>query len=338
MCTWIRRIVLAVLALFMLSVATGVAYEQWSRWSAARAYPPPGELVEVGGKLSHLNCTGEGAPTVVLESGWSIGGSLDWVRVQPAIAGLTRVCSYDRAGILWSEARRGPRDATRSVEELHALLRAASEAPPFVIVGHSLGGALARVFASRFRDEVVGLVLVDSSHPEQETRVPEHLRASLPPLPSPIGMKVRAATGIYRLRTNHPGYGLPAEVDEPVWRFGPKSMGALADEAAATADILRQAGEAGVLNDLPVVVLTASFHATSGMSQAAIVEYQDTVLALHAELAALSTNSTHRTIEHSHHYIQLEAPEAVVAAVRDVLAAVRDGTRLGAEAGSPRLP
>jgi hypothetical protein len=141
-------------------------------------------------------------------------------------------------------------------------------------------------------------------------------------------MKFRSATGLYRQRASSGSYGLPTEISEVVGRFGPKSMTALADEMAAMDEILAQAGAAGTLADHPLVVLTAANHATSGMSQAGMVEYQDTLLALHAELAGLSTNADHRTIEHAHHYIQLVAPDAVVAAVQDVLAAVRDGTRL----------
>lgn len=325
MLRWVRRIALSVLALVVLTVFGGVAVEQWSRWKADRAYPPLGELVEVGGAWSHLNCAGDGEPTVVLESGWSGGGSLDWTLVQPKLSELTRACSYDRAGILWSEPRRGPRDANRIAEELHGLLEAAGEAPPYVMVGHSLGGPLVRVFDVRFPGEVVGFVFVDVSHPDQNERLPPEAKGSLPDL---SWTKLRAATGLYRLSARAPSYGLPSEASEVLKHLMPRGVSALADEQEALDDVFQQAGDTGPLGDRPLVVLTASNHARPGMSQAAIVSAQRAWLALQMELAALSTNSIQRTVEGAHHYIQLAKPEAVVDATREVVTAVRDGTRV----------
>jgi pimeloyl-ACP methyl ester carboxylesterase len=326
--TWVKRIVVAGLALALATLAAGIAYEQGSRWSAMRAYPPVGELVEINGKRTHLHCTGRGQPTVILESGASVGGSLDWTLVQPSIARLSRVCSYDRAGVLWSDRRRGPRDANRIAAELHALLGAVSEPPPYVMVGHSLGGALVRVFAGRFNEEVVGFVFIDSSHPDQEAR----LRAELPEYPyeipwSSLGM-IQTATGFYRLTAKPLGLGLGDELEEPMRRLQPKTVAALASELSVVDDIFEQAREAGALGDRPLVVLTAGNVRRPSMSQATGARYATVWLQLQTELAALSTNSLQRTVEHAHHYIQLANPEAVVAAVRDVLTAVRDSTPL----------
>jgi pimeloyl-ACP methyl ester carboxylesterase len=322
---WTRRIALGALVLAALTVFGGVAYERLSRWAADRAYPPIGELVELDGMRSHLNCEGDGEPTVILEAGWSGGGSLDWTLVQPELSELTRTCSYDRAGILWSERRRGPRDASRIAEELHGLLRVAGEAPPYVMVGHSLGGPLVRVFDARFPGKVVGFVFVDASHPDQYERLPPEARGSLL---NPFWRRLRAATGLHRLRTRPPGYGLPSEAGEVVQHLMPRSVAALTDEQEAVDEILRQAGEGGPLGNRPLVVLTASNHARPGMRQAAIVDAQRAWLALQLDLAALSSNSVQRTVEGAHHYIQLAKPEAVVDATRNVVTAVRDGTGL----------
>ena len=132
---WIRRIVLGGAASLVLLLVAGVVYEQWSRRSAARTFPPVRNLVEFDGSLSHLHCIGDGSPTVILEAGLDTRGSQAWVAVQPEIGSTTRVCSYDRAGIFWSEPRQEPRDANRIAEELHALLAAASESAPYVSVG-----------------------------------------------------------------------------------------------------------------------------------------------------------------------------------------------------------
>ncbi|HJP37411.1 MAG TPA: alpha/beta hydrolase [Gammaproteobacteria bacterium] len=131
----------------------------------------PGRLVSIGTHSIHLDCRGNGQPTIVLESG--IGGfSLEWHAVQSALAAHTRVCAYDRAGYGWSESGPMPRTATRSAGELHTLLAAAGEAPPYLLAAHSYGGFIVRLFAERHPDEVRGLVLVDASAPEQFERLP----------------------------------------------------------------------------------------------------------------------------------------------------------------------
>ena len=130
----------------MVVCSVGVAFEQWSRRSAARRFLPLGEMIEFGGARSHLHCLGQGRPNGCPGSRGG-GGSLDWVSVQPAVALTTRVCSYDRAGHLWSEQRDRPRDAETIASELYSLLEASSETDPFVMVGHSVGAAFALVFA-----------------------------------------------------------------------------------------------------------------------------------------------------------------------------------------------
>jgi pimeloyl-ACP methyl ester carboxylesterase len=325
---WARRIFLAILAFVTVPLALGVAFEQWSRWHAFRTFSPPGTVIDVDGKRFHLHCEGEGEPTVILEAGLSIGGSQDWVKVQPEIARLTRVCSYDRAGILWSESRRERRDAFRLASDLHALLSAASETPPYVMVGHSLGGLFIRVFASRFEEEVVGFVFVDPSHPEQDERLPR-TDSTRPEPPPPLLWRFRAATGIYRLRAKPANYGLPSGISKVVESFRPKTVAELAREEAAMGETMRQASETGLFSDRPLVVLTAALHGKPGMNQAQIREFQDTAVVLHAEVASLSTNSDHRIIEHAHHYIQLDTPQAVVRAITDVVSAVRGKSPLG---------
>lgn len=328
MLRWTRRITIGAPVLLVLMVGVGVGYEQWSRWSAVRSHPPTGRMVEASGARSHLNCVGKGEPTVIFESGWSGGGSLDWILVQPEIARFTRACSYDRAGVLWSERRSGPRDAKTIASELDELLEAAGETPPYVMVGHSLGGPLVRVFDAVSPGEVAGFVFVDVSHPDQGDRMPAEAEG---PSPDPLWAKVRAATGLYRLRATVPSYGLPNEAAEAVRDLMPSGVASLLDEHDAVGEIFRQAREAGSLDDRPLVVLTATRHARPGMSQAAIAEGQRAWQALQAELAELSTNSIHRTVEGAHHYIQLGRPEAVVEATREVVMAVRDGTSLTEE-------
>ncbi len=150
---------IVVLVLVVLILA-GAVYESSAEAADARAYPPPGRMVDVGGYRLHINCTGEGSPTVVIEAGWG-DSSASWGWVQPEVAKTTRVCTYDRAGMGWSEASPEPRTAREFAKELHTLLANANEPGPYVLVGHSLGGYTVRVYAHDYPEEVAGLVLVD---------------------------------------------------------------------------------------------------------------------------------------------------------------------------------
>ena len=134
--------------------------------------PMPGQLYDVGGHRLHLSCTGSGGPTVVLLGGMG-ETSAAWGLVQPAIAGTTRVCSYDRAGQAWSDSAPGPKDGVQVADDLHALLRRAGEPGPYVLAGHSVGGTYAMVYAAEYPDAVAGLVLLDSASPHQFTALPD---------------------------------------------------------------------------------------------------------------------------------------------------------------------
>jgi pimeloyl-ACP methyl ester carboxylesterase len=158
------------LALIVLLAAGGATYETIMRAGDTERYPPPGQLVDVGGHRLHLHCVGEGSPTVVLDAG--LGAfSLDWAAIQPQIATSTRVCAYDRAGLGWSEPGPLPRSPQQFADELHLLLTNAGVEGPYVLVVHSISGKTARLFASQHPNDVAGMVLVDARHES----VDEHL-------------------------------------------------------------------------------------------------------------------------------------------------------------------
>jgi len=159
------------IAFVVVLAAAGFLYENISEARDRRFHPMPGQLVDVGGYKMHIDCRGTGSPTVILESG--LGDSyISWHKVQPRIAQFTRVCSYDRAGLGYSDASPRPRTSRDIAEELHTLLRNAGITGPLILVGHSMGGFDVRLFTSLYRNDVVGMVLVDSSHPEQQKRLP----------------------------------------------------------------------------------------------------------------------------------------------------------------------
>jgi hypothetical protein len=156
--TWLLYPVLAVLAL----ASVGGGYQTVREAADARAFPPPGQLIDVGGHRLHLSCTGSGSPTVVLEPGaGGVSSDLGWIT--PAVARDTRVCVYDRAGRGWSESADTPQDARQIATDLHTLLHRAHVPGPYVLAGHSFGGLYTLTFAARYPDEVAGMVLADST-------------------------------------------------------------------------------------------------------------------------------------------------------------------------------
>jgi pimeloyl-ACP methyl ester carboxylesterase len=154
---------LLVLALSLWNLAV-------AKWQHAHN-PVPGNFYSVNERLMHLYCSGTGAPTIIIEAGAG-ANSLGWQGVQPKLSQLTRVCTYDRAGHGWSQPGAGPRDAEAIVRELHALLDQAGVQRPLVLTGHSAGGLYVREYAREFPAEVAGVVLIDSSSPQQIDELP----------------------------------------------------------------------------------------------------------------------------------------------------------------------
>src|SRR6516225_8851894 len=171
---WLGYMLAGIIALVLLLAAIGAIYEAIAE-SREVNEPPPGRLADLADHKMHLYCTGQGVPTVILESGlWN--DSSVWYKVQPEIAKSTRVCSYDRAGLGYSDPRPAQVPDSRNLaRNLHALLANAGVNPPYILVGHALGGIHIRVYGNLYPSDVVGMVLVDSGHPDQENRLPPEM-------------------------------------------------------------------------------------------------------------------------------------------------------------------
>ncbi len=335
MLRWVKKLVKLGFTLVILLLLLGFSWEHWSRWRAPRVHPPQGELVDIGGRTIHLLCSGAGEPTVVLESGAGALGSLPWVRVVAAMGDYTRVCRYDRAGFFWSDPDPQPRDALRIADDLHGLVQAGAISPPFVMVGHSLGGMLIRVYDDRYPGEVAGFVFVDSSHPDQERRAPPELQGTTGGGPPRAPFAVLGQIGFLRLTAK---LGAPdrelSELDRIALDFAPESMLASMAEVSARDSIVAQGRRTGSLDPRPIVVLTAgqtSQASRTGVPEETFLGMQALRIELQVELADLSTNSSHRTVPDAGHVIQMDDPDAVAAAIREVVNAVRTGTPLGTD-------
>jgi pimeloyl-ACP methyl ester carboxylesterase len=182
---WTKRMFVGLSAFLVIAILSGATYQ----WLATRkdrvATPPPGQLVDVGGHRLHLWCTGDGSPAVILDAGLG-GTSAGWGFVQPDVARFTRVCSYDRAGMGYSDSGPSPRTARRIANELADLLTHSGIVGPVVLAGESIAGFNVRVFASDYPEHAAGLVLVDASHEDDAHEVPGMAR--FVPLLSTIGV------------------------------------------------------------------------------------------------------------------------------------------------------
>ncbi len=310
--------VLVVLAL----AAVGGVYQALGAAADARAYPMPGQLLAVDGHRLHLQCTGSGSPTVVVQPG---GGEMssNWAWIAPAVARTTRVCVYDRAGRGWSEPADTAQDAEQISADLHTLLQRANVPGPYVVAGHSFGGLYTLTFAARYPDDVAGMVLVDSTAPTPgATPTAPRSASSYDVLGRASALLSGSArVGLSRLYATTEAGTLP-----PRSRGQVRASMATPEGVRSTIDEYIQAGasarEAASLTDLaatPLVVLTAGVGSAPDWSTK-----QD-------RLATLSTNTSHRTVEGAAH-AELVANEADAAnttqAILDVVAAVRSNQPL----------
>ena len=311
-------IVYPLLGLYALS-AVGGAHQTVREAVERRLYPAPGQLVDVGGHRLHLNCTGSGAPTVILESGLGETGDY-WGWISAAVARDTKVCAYDRAGRGWSDPAAAPQDGAEVARDLHTLLDRGLVQGPLVLVGHSTGAQYVRIFAGRYPEQVAGMVLLDGQPAEVFEDLPafptfyrsfRRVSALLPSL---------ARLGVARLFDPDGSASLPAEARDRL-RLNHSSarlFRSLRDEFAQLPTALAQARSFQSLGDRPLIVVTATRDAMAGW------------LPLQDAMATLSTNSRHDVVPYEHFELVTDetAAHASSQAIRDVVSAVRSASPL----------
>ena len=337
---WLTRIGLGIAAVVILVLAASTAYEAYARHGARSEFPPPGRMIDIGGRGIHLDCRGQSAPTVVFEAGLDTYGSLSWSAVQDSVAAFTRACTYDRAGIMWSDPKDGAQHADAVADDLHAALAAAGEKGPFILVGHSLGGIYILDYAKKFGDQVAGLVFVDASHPDQNRR----LRAAgytqlTQAASSPVVLLSKLTwTGWTRLLGDNETFpNLPAGAAAASKAYASVSMAAAMSEAVNLERTLSDVGAAPALGSRPIVVLTAmqpfpdAVLKSQNLTRSDGLKVQAIWKELHDEEARWSSNSRHQLVPDSTHYIQFVRPDVVSDAVREVVHAVRSDASASAQ-------
>jgi len=318
--------------LILLFVIAGLVYQFVATRLAYRAYPAPGQMVAVSGHGMQLYCAGKAreGPTVVMDSGLG-GGLLDWQTVQPKVAKFVRVCSYDRSGLGWSESGPKPHTSPQIVEELHTLLENAGVGCPYVLVGHSFGGANAQLYAAEYPKEVAGIVLVDST-PDLRVFDKDLRDAAAPSAPSPLMLKVVVALGIDRLSPEPPGSPNPPEGLEDERNALYSSTGhlyaALDESVTFNESVAEVANAAPSLGEKPLIVLSAGARQYPGFTKGQIKRFDEQFNKFEAGLTDLSENSKLVVAKDSAHYIQFDRPELVVDAIRRVVDTARDSGRV----------
>lgn len=325
---------LAVGALFtLLAVPLNSAEREQAEPSSVawyRGYLQGSRLVRLAnGRSLNLYCMGSGSPTVILEAGLG-GWAYDWWAVQGSVAKRTRVCAYDRAGMGMSPIGPFPRDTKAQVADLEALLAAAKVRPPYVLVGHSMGAYNVRVFASRHPYDVAGIVFVD---PATENQLPI-LYTALPTLAESDQRslsRVRACANPHRSAETAKDCARAAPEDfspELANAFG-RTQGLSASEtfgseveAFMSSDSQQVIAESRPFRKMPLMVLTRTELSSNMTKEDAQVEWK-LWNEMHAKLAKLSTVGINRPVPGSGHYIQLDKPEAVVAAISEVVASAK---------------
>ncbi len=348
---WMRRVLKGLALAVLLAAALGFTYEQIGRWQDSQHRFQIGRSVDIGGRSLNIDCSGSGSPVVILESGGGGYGGYGWRVVQADVAKFTTVCWYDRAGEGWSDPAPTARNSTTIVHDLHELLQRAPVAGPYVFVGHSIGGEYVRVFTATFPSEVAGVVLVDSTHPDQReppimlspiNRMPKFARRLLC-----SALPIMERFGVIRvLMRNTPVYVPPqfsseqsaaarAMRNQRVKAFETEAAQGCAatedgtvrpDKGSGDPEVDQAARNAGNLGDRPLVVLTAGkyWKPDDPVTAHEIADFHETwVHQLQPELARLSTNGKQIVVESSDHGMPEEAPGAVVAAVHEVVMEVR---------------
>lgn len=339
----VRRILLSLFALILVLAICGAGYQAIETSRDAARFPQQGKSVGLGAEFAkvslNLDCSGLGGPTVILDSGLGVP-AVGWKFVQADVAKFARVCSYDRAGYGWSSAGAMPRTSLQIATELHALLAAAGEKGPYVIVGHSFGGYNVRVYAGQYPADVAGMVLVDASHEDQVARMPAALKAFQEKELASQKWQLRLAPlmihlGVARLMANDEGAdSLPKDFRDEIkyLQLQGKFLDATASEFGTFEQSAQQVREAGRLGDKPLIALSAGKDPDAkmlppGFPVKEFNEFHEIWLKeLQVKESQLSSRGKQIIVPDSTHMIPFERPDAVAAAIREVWDAAKART------------
>jgi pimeloyl-ACP methyl ester carboxylesterase len=337
---WRRICECCILSLLMITAITGGANATFNAVAThcyRAQHPPLGSLYMVDGYKMHLYCTGQGSPTIVLDAGLG-NDSLIWANVQPELSKTTRTCSYDRAGFGWSDPQPGPRDADHIADQLHRLLTQAAITGPVVLMGHSIAGLYIRAYATRYPDNVSGLVFVDSSTPLQEERLPvdpedANWRVEL------LEQRWRYVLGIPRMMgqcTQEAGFSeaMGKMIAEDQCR--PSLWTAIGREDEDFTQSGKETIHTGPFGDLRLLIFSEDTREPSG-SAGTEIEFARIFNEMQESLKSLSTRSRRIIANGSSHYIQVDRPDVLNRNVASLIHQIRGEALEPSDYGSTKI-
>lgn len=312
-----ERVVLTGISVCLLVVLASTAFNAFATQYYWAKHPVPGHIYKVDGRKMHIYCTGAGSPTIILDAGlgndWAI-----WGKVQPELSRTTRVCSYDRAGFGWSEARRGPQDANHIADQLHGLLQQAGITGPVVLMGHSISGVYIRAYATRHPENVAGLIFVDGSTPLQDDQFPADFRSYMNKFQEHGLLLARILVPLGGLRDSGqcsqvpPGF--PRQEGKMLAQENCQPKIAATQQEFAN---LQKSGEetvhTGPYGDLPVLIFSQDPNGRRipQIPENLWKEFTGTWNQMQDNLKNLSTRSRRIIAKGSSHYVQLERPDLI---------------------------
>ena len=333
---------------FAIALVSGLLYEQAQRARDREHFPQIGRSVDIGGRTLNIDCAGSGQPAVILESGanWALSSAVhdpktifanggprpgySWIAIQRALATVTTVCWYDRAGSGWSDLGPYPRDSASQARDLHALLHAAGVPPPYVLVGESSAALDARVYTGFYPSEVSALVLVNWADPalfldsrsgsgKRAARIPQLIYHS-----QDTAAQLFNSVGLYRLGPVPPAPAPPKGLTAAEWNtiwflaHSSRAVSALMQDIASWRLSSAEAQAAGSLGGRPMLVLSAG-------NIAAPPEFLEAWTNAQSDLARLSTRGRQISVGGRVSDLLYDAPDDIVEAVRQVVAEARVG-------------
>lgn len=311
---WLKTISLGFLVFIIFSLSCAFVYERISRKVVESRFSPEGEMVDVGDHQLHILKQGSGGPTVVFESGLDTFGHLSWYKIEKEVSQFTTTVSYDRAGVLWSDRGSSPKTSEAMTNELTALLTRGGYAKPYILVGHSIAGITLRDFVSRNKEDIAGILFVDASNPDQVNRIPPELNQ----FPARWLVEFASSFGILRLLSADKFPNTNSE--DQINIIGPalihSSIGAAVEEMENVTALANEGRKITTFGDIPLIVITGT---SPSRNDSIPLEYREDMTRiwseLQKELLSLSSDSKQILAPQSGHYIQLDQPEIVIAAI-----------------------
>ncbi|MEO8427623.1 MAG: alpha/beta hydrolase [Verrucomicrobiota bacterium] len=317
---WLKRLVMGGFAFLIVIALAGAVFQRTASLATERRFPVPGRLVDVGGHRLHINTRGKQGPSVVVEDGL-MGASFYWDSIGDKIAAFTQVTTYDRAGLGWSDPGPLPRTSQQIVSELHTLLQKAQVKPPYILVGYSMGGQHVRLYASKYPDEIAGLVLVDAANfdlvPKGKVNPPSPILFDLLYWTAPLGIARLYVPFVLKDPTNN----VEVLKFRREMQATTKALRGAYHEIKGNSNWREVSSEIKNLGDKPVVVISHRIDEGDTLGEAG--KHNRSELERQKALLDISRNSRSVVATSKLHTFPVYEPDPIINAIRELVETLR---------------